>query len=152
MQIDRILVPTDFSATSLQALAAGVSFAQCFGATIDLVYVLEDLPLFPTVSFEHLPTLTSDDFYEKAVQESSESLKQLLEDKLSPEQRGQYWVHRGSPALEIIDCAQRHGHGLIVMSTHGHTGLKHVVLGSVTEKVVQQAPCPVLSVRAREDG
>jgi len=60
------------------------------------------------------------------------------------------FVARGIPAEEIVDFARNNEIDLIVMSTHGRTGLKHVLMGSTTEKVVRKAPCPVLSIRHPE--
>ena len=59
-------------------------------------------------------------------------------------------VRTGSPADEIVDAAKEMGVDLIILSTHGRTGLKHLLLGSMTENVVRRAPCPVLVVRERE--
>lgn len=148
MKVDRILLPTDFSATALSAFAPAASLAERLGATIDLLHVVEDIPVLPAISFEHLPTLPSEAIHEEAETQAHQQLQTLLVDELPAEVRGVGRVQRGNPAQEIIQCAAQHGYDLIVMSTHGHTGLKHVVLGSVTQKVVQQAPCPVLSVRA----
>ncbi|MGE3165897.1 MAG: universal stress protein [Planctomycetota bacterium] len=151
MKVARILLPTDFSPTAASAFEPAASLADRWGATIDLLHVLEDFPVLPAISFEHLPTLPSEAVHEQAEAQAQMQLANLLTSQLPVAVRGQARVERGSPAAEIIRCATQHGYDLIVMSTHGHTGLKHVVLGSVTQKVVQQAPCPVLSVRAPAD-
>lgn len=151
MKLERILLPTDFSPCSLSALQTALGLAAKFSSRIDLVYVLEDLPIFPALSFEHLPTFSSEEFYTRAEEQSRKTLARLLEEKIPSGVRGTIYVHRGSPALEIVQCAKTHRHDVIVMSTHGHKGFKHAVLGSVTEKVVQHATCPVLSARADDE-
>src|SRR6185503_16514583 len=77
-------------------------------------------------------------------------LAQLAVDEVRGEISTDTLVRTGSPALEIIDVAKSLTADLIVISTHGRTGLKHVVLGSVAEHVVRGAPCPVLVVRENE--
>jgi len=80
----------------------------------------------------------------------AKGLAQLAAEALRNEVPADTLVRIGSPALEIVETARNIPADLIVISTHGRTGLKHVFLGSVAEHVVQRAPCPVLVVRERE--
>ncbi|MFQ5655146.1 MAG: universal stress protein [Planctomycetota bacterium] len=151
MKIDRILFPTDLSDSSLAALESACTLAERFGAELHLLYVLEDLPTVPVMSFEHLPAVTSEQFYEESEKRAADSLREVLHRRVPAEVQGGFVVRRGNPFLEILLAAEEQQIDLIVMSTHGRTGIKHALLGSVTEKVVRKAPCPVLTVReARE--
>lgn len=144
---ERILFPTDFSEVSLSALDTALLFAQRFDARITLLSVLEELPL-PSLSYEHLPSFAPESFYEETERRSRTTLNEILEHRIPAPHRGQALIRRGVPNLEIVRVAEEEGFDLIVICTHGHTGLRHAFLGSVTEKVVRQAPCPVLTVRA----
>ena len=147
MEIRRVLCPTDFSETSQSALPAAVSVCERFEATLHLLYVLEDLPGAPVLSFEHLPYATPEKFYEESEKLARERLQRLFEESVPANHAGGIWVRRGHPYLEIVLAAKEEGFDLIVMSTHGHSGLRHALLGSVTERVIRKAPCPVLTVR-----
>ncbi|MEE8142678.1 MAG: universal stress protein [Planctomycetota bacterium] len=151
MEIRKVLFPTDFSATSVSALETAVEFSERFGAQLHPLYVLEDLPNVPVISFEHLPSATPEEFYQVTEKLARERLEKLLLERVPGPVRGSVGLRRGHPSLEIVLAAETENFDLIVMSTHGRTGLKHALLGSVTEKVVRKAPCPVLTVRASEE-
>jgi len=123
----RILVPLDFSPPSAHALEAGVAFARSLGATIDILHVV---PLSGVGEKEAPAQLAS-------------AAPAALDDVV----KSRRVVKALAPELAIVDAARKGPVDLIVMGTHGRTGLKHVSLGSVAERVVQLAPCAVLTVR-----
>jgi nucleotide-binding universal stress UspA family protein len=145
---NRILAPTDFSEDSKLALSYAVTLAQKFSAEIVVVHV--DQPLAPVMVSELNPGLdvsTMNRIAEEgrllALKELDATTAQLRESGVKA--RGLMRV--GAPFLEIIHAAQNEAAELIVMGTHGRTGLAHVLMGSVAERVVNKAPCPVLTVR-----
>ena len=149
MDIKRILVPTDFSPAGRPAIEAACSFARRFGAMIDLLHVWE-LPvaiapamlLTPPVG----PPLAAAEFIRgHAGQEMERLVGQLRAPGL--EVRGR--LESGHPAETILRIAESDGADLIVMGTHGRTGISHLLMGSVAERVVRRATCAVLTVRGR---
>ena len=147
--IRNILVPIDFSAMSIRVIDTAKGLAQRFGATVHLAHAHEffypaafSAPASPVQPY---PVLS----YDKATEEASG--QQLIEIAkqagLSPVTTH---ILRGSPAFdEICRFAKQLPADLIVMPTHGRTGLKHVVLGSTAERIVQHSPCPVYVARNR---
>ena len=150
MSFDRILLPTDFSDHSLAALPPAIEIATCSGGKIDLLFVLEDLPSVPIVTFEHLPAGTAERFYEESRLRAEETLGETLRTRIPEPIRGTAHLRRGPAAHAIALAATELSADLIVMTTHGRSGLKNALLGSVTERVVRTAPCPVLTVRNEE--
>ena len=148
IQLNRILVPTDFSDYSRAALEYGGEFAERFGAELHLVHVLQDLVgLVPEPGLAFPPPGD----YMLELQRSAEQALAGLPGAAAPEGvKVERVVRHGPPFLEIIRYAREAEIDLIVMGTHGRSGLAHMLLGSVAEKVVRKAPCPVLTVRARD--
>ncbi|HVQ15625.1 MAG TPA: universal stress protein [Vicinamibacterales bacterium] len=143
----RILVPTDFSAPSESALATAKDLAVRFGASLHLVHVLEDPYAVAAYSSEALGYLPPG-IKASWQQEAEKHLNALL----TPAERAQFMatttvLFSGSAAREIVDHARNNHIDLIVMGTHGRGGVAHLLLGSVTERVVRTATCPVLTVR-----
>ena len=145
-EIKSILVPTDFSPESKKALACALPLARLFGARLTLLHVVEP---FATPDFaKSFPLVMEND---RVVAECQRHLERLVKDmKIEPELVEKTLVRCGSPFNEIADAARTLKADLIIISTHGYTGLKHALLGSTTERVVRHAPCPVLVVRPRE--
>lgn len=146
IRFQKILVPTDFSPASKQALPYARELATLHGAEIVLVHVME-LPHYPTL-FEGTALV---------VPPIDESLRAQLEEqlqKLAGEIAGDSGfrcravLREGPPTQELLDCAKEEGADLVVIATHGYTGLKHMLLGSTAEQVVRHACCPVLTIRA----
>ncbi len=140
--IRSILVPVDFSKPSRAGLDLALELARRFEAKLTLLHVW-GLPVyaFPEGSFFGPEVLTR---LSSAAQDAVDRLK------LEVGGRGvevSAVSAMGTPTEEIVERAKAGGFGLIVMGTHGRTGLPHVVLGSVAERVVRLAPCPVLTVR-----
>ena len=145
MQIDvqRILVPLDFSESAESILAWAGHLAKEHGSTVMLLHVYH-LPVeFQQLEGAYLPP----DFWASVKAEAEESLARL-EAELG--QRGvevETVVCEGYAATVIVEEAKARDVDLIVIGTHGLSGLKHLLLGSIAERVVQKAPCPVLSVK-----
>jgi nucleotide-binding universal stress UspA family protein len=141
-----ILVPVDFSACSNKALQYARPLAHQFHSCLTLLYVM---PANYFVGSEFGPV----DFPvpEGEWRESSErQLKNLAASELGAEGNWRCVVRQGQPAHEIATYAASNDVDIIVISTHGRTGLRHVLVGSVAENVVRYAPCPVLVVREQE--
>ena len=141
-QLKRILVPVDFSKCSLKALQYAIPFARQFGAELTLLHVIS-----PAV------VLQTSELAPQGISEATAAAKEGLEElrkTVGPEIASRSLVRNGSPHIAIIDAAKELDIDLIILSTHGSTGLRHVLLGSTVEKVVRRAGCPVLIVREHE--
>jgi nucleotide-binding universal stress UspA family protein len=145
---NKILAPTDFSEDSTLALSYAVMLAQKFSAEIIVVHV--DQPLAPVMVSELNPGLDVSTMNRIAEEGRLLALKELDGATARLRESGvkaRGLMRVGAPFLEIIHTAQNESADLIVMGTHGRTGLAHVLMGSVAERVVNKAPCPVLTVR-----
>jgi nucleotide-binding universal stress UspA family protein len=144
-KIKSILVPIDFSPASEKALAYAVPFASQFGAQLTVLYVLEPIA---TPQFAMTPlTLDTPQVLAKCKRHIERVIKDL---EIEPKLIKRTLVKFGRPFNEIVSVARKLNTDLIIISTHGHTGMKRMLLGSTTERVVRQAPCPVFVVRPRE--
>jgi universal stress protein A len=141
--LQRILVPFDFSGPAQKALAYAVQFADQFNARIRLLYVVEPIVYPPDAGF--IPVEEP-----KLVKASRDRLSHVADDSIGPERLAGILVRTGNPYWEITQAAQELGTDLIIIATHGYSGLKHVIMGSTAERVVRHAPCPVLVVRLEE--
>ena len=142
----RILVPTDFSEPSDAALAYARVLAEKFGASLHVLHVFES----PFVAGAVSPEVFVDD--SPAVQaQLLEEAKNRLQHRVSAADRANYAatteIVGGHSARAIVDYAIERKMDLIVMGTHGRSGVAHLLMGSVAEKVVRTAPCPVMTVR-----
>lgn len=140
----RILSPTDFSAASLEALDRAVEVATSFQAELLLVHVVEPMPAV-TPDFGYGLEVAP---YEDGVYaDTEERLQEVIERRVPPEVKSRALLRYGEPSREIVKIAEEENADLIVIATHGLTGWRHLVFGSVAEKVVRLAGCPVLSLR-----
>jgi nucleotide-binding universal stress UspA family protein len=143
----KILVPTDFSKHSTEALAAAADLSRRYEASVTLAYVFE--PVTYALPEGHM--LQSPPQIEELQTVFEERLVQAEADAKAAGALGvTSKLLTGPVAAEITDFAEAGGFDLVVMGTHGRTGLRHLMLGSVAEKVVRTAPCAVLTVRVRE--
>ena len=143
--LKHILVPIDFSDCSKKALQYALPFAKEHQAALTLLYVVP--PAYGAAEYGAIDYAQ----LEASMREGGEKeLAKLVVDEVRGEVAADTLVRVGSPAREILETARSLPADLIVISTHGRTGLKHVFLGSVAEHVVQRAPCPVFVVRERE--
>lgn len=143
LRIQSILVPLDFSSPSEKALEYALAVARQFDAKLTLLNVIEPMatPDF-TASF---PLVMENDSLMAAAKIKFEHAMTACEVPRSMVE--EILVVFGRSFHEITEAASKHKSDLIIMSTHGYTGLKHAFLGSTTERVVRHAPCPVLVVR-----
>lgn len=145
----KILWATDFSPLSLKAAEYARGFREIFGAELHVVHVLQP-PLGPPVGLD-IPYTTIDiGLQEELIKASKARLEALVKESFPGDSSVKHEVVLGVPWYEICSYAQRSGVDLIIIATHGRTGLKHVLLGSVAERVVQHAGCPVLVVKSVE--
>ncbi|HEY0255486.1 MAG TPA: universal stress protein [Kofleriaceae bacterium] len=145
-----ILVPHDFSSAANHAAAVARDEAKAHGAKITLVHVI-DLPYQVVGESAFVPdeteTLSIKDYAEKTAQKHlADLVARLGKDGVTPETL----VRFGRPADEIVACAHELAVDLIIMGTHGRTGLEHFLVGSVAERVVRTAKLPVLTVPVLE--
>ena len=147
----RILVTTDFSVTSLEALPVAVEIASHFDAELLLVHILPvdtptpwDIPPYADFGLASLPLPE----YEAQVRHEVERRLAMVAAKHAHGVTVRGLVGRGEAATEIDRMATAEKADLIVLATHGWTGWRHLVFGSVAERVLREAPCPVLSVRS----
>jgi universal stress protein A len=141
----RILVAVDFSEESRSALACAAEMAARFGASLTLVHVVE--PHFGPPETD-APALADENSDAAEYAEAKLELSALGEQMLGPCRVVETVVRAGLAFFEITEAAKALGADLIVVGTHGYTGLKRALLGSTAEKVVRHAPCPVLVARA----
>lgn len=145
--IKTILHPTDFSCASTAAFGLACSLAQAHKARLVVLHVLErPMTVYPGV-------MTPEPAPPPSEQERSSRRKQL--EAIAAEDadiRLEHLFKEGEPAPEILGVAGDIGAGLIVMGTHGRTGLKHLLMGSVAETIVRQAHTPVMIVKAPQPG
>ena len=144
-RLKRILVPIDFSDCAKKALRYAIPLAKEHEASITLLYVVP-----PDYAVGEYGGIAYTTLHEEARTTGERELAAFAVDEVRSEVPADTLVRSGSPAFEIIEAAKALPADVIVISTHGRTGLKHVLLGSVTENVVRHAPCPVLVVRERE--
>jgi nucleotide-binding universal stress UspA family protein len=144
-KVKQILVPIDFSDCSKKALQYALPLAKEHQAAITLLYVVP--PAYGAGEYGGIDYAQ----LEANMKEGGEKqLVKLAMDEVRGQVSADTLVRVGSPALNIVEVARTLPADLIVISTHGRTGLKHVLLGSVAEHVVQRAPCPVFVVREHE--
>ncbi len=143
--ITRILVATDFSDASTAALAYARLFAERFSASIHLLHVLEDLASHAWTTEVYVAALPG--VHEEMERQARERLEQQMPAADRERFQAVLALRGGSPFVEIVRYAHDEGIDLIVMGTHGRGPIAHVLLGSVAERVVRKAHCPVLTVR-----
>jgi len=145
MQIKKILVPCDFSSYAEHAFAWAVRLAQQSTAEIVLIYAV---PIFSHVSYTEIPILVDIPKIEaELIAEGEKQLRTFLSEHNTGNVQIEPRAMLGDP-FSVICCVAEEEHvDLIVLGSHGRTGLSHVFLGSVAERVVRHAPCPVLVAR-----
>jgi nucleotide-binding universal stress UspA family protein len=149
LRIEKILHPTDFSELSLHALRYGREFAEQFQAQLHCLHVVDESQQYWTaMGPEATPIGPAMDEVVAAAEEHLRVFADTHLADLKPPPETKLVV--GKPFLEIIRYAREADCDLIVLATHGHTGLMHALMGSTAEKVVRKAPCPVLTVRSGE--
>jgi nucleotide-binding universal stress UspA family protein len=142
---EKILVPVDFSEHSLSALEHAKSIAESYNASLQLLHVIEE-PVHPALSlagkssiFDIIPDLKAD---------CKKRIEKMLKNVKGSEVKSEIFVIEGRASADIIKFVKEHNTDLLVIATHGLTGIEHLLLGSVTEKVVRMASCPVFTVKS----
>ena len=148
IQMAKILHPTDFSEPSRHALDYALDFAEKFGGKICVLHVIEEVA--SSMYFDMLKTPPLAQLMQDIERQAEKALANLIPTDVKDKIETEYLIRRGVPFLEIVRCADELNADLIVCGTHGRSGLKHALFGSVAEKVVRKASCPVLSVRHPE--
>lgn len=141
----RILVPVDLSEHARSALAHARELAEESGAEIHLLHVVQAFPDYGTAEMPPVPETLS----EEERREIEGTLREIADEVLGDDLPVTLHVHEifGNPALVVLDLAKQFDVDLIVLGSHGRSGIRRFWLGSVTEKVVQLAPCPVFTVK-----
>lgn len=139
-----ILVPVDFSAHSKNALRYAVPLAARFGASLRLVYVVEPTIYPADLGFGQvvLPEVE-----EELVAKGKTELQALIDREIGGVVKASATVRTGKPHQEILREAEDQGVDIIVIATHGHTGVEHILFGSTASRIVRLADCPVMTIR-----
>lgn len=148
LTLRKILVPIDLSPAGMRVLAQAQDFALKFSADIDVLHVWTPPPMLaPEALIAGIGT-TEQPFAEWLANTAREHLSQFVsEAAVSGIAIANSYCELGDPASGIVERAASGGYDLLVLGTHGRTGLSHALMGSVAEKVVRRAPCAVLTVR-----
>ena len=142
--INNIFVPIDFSNYSKNALRYAVNFCKKFDSKIYLIYVVEPVIYPSDFSMGQVTFPVADlEMNERAKNE----LNNLAQTEIGSEIKVETLIKTGKPFVEINETAAELDIDLIIIATHGHTGMEHLLFGSTAEKVVRKAPCPVLTLR-----
>jgi len=136
-RFNKILCPVDFDPNSLQALRLAGEISQERKAILHLLHVVD-------IAIPAKAEVTAP--FDKMEAAVTSKLERLARQKIDRRVHHELHVETGDPAVQILDAAKRLGADLIVMATHGRKGLRRLVLGSVAERIVREAPCRVLSV------
>ena len=147
--IKKVLAPIDFSDYSKNALKYAVNFVKAFNAELILIYVVEPVIYPPDFSMGQIAMPSVDVEMDKRAEEELDNLAQK---EIPPEIKASTIVKTGKPFIEILETASEEDIDLIIIATHGHTGIEHILFGSTAEKVVRKSPCPVLTLRAPVKG
>ncbi len=144
MQIKTILFPTDFSQGARAAMDHALSLARDYQAKLILLYVIQDI----SIAEWYIPSsLSVTDLVEDMKKSAWKEMEKWASEVSAQVKDVEKIVLRGVPFVEIIKTAKEKNADLIVIGTHGRTGIDHMLFGSTAEKVVRKAACPVLTVR-----
>lgn len=143
--IRQILVPVDYSEHARIALAHAKSIAADYRATIRALHIIEET-IRP--SFYVTGRTSSSSWYPEVEAAATSEMKRLFADAPGPDVPAEFHIREGRAPIDIVAFAKRNGIDLIVMASHGLTGIEHFLLGSVAEKVIRMAPCPVFTVKS----
>ncbi|MEN8007413.1 MAG: universal stress protein [Candidatus Krumholzibacteriota bacterium] len=145
----KILCPTDFSEPSLCGLKMASEMADKFGSEVVILFVNKPIQHFPSPQVEAADMTFDTSAFERQVSRDAQAKLAEVSESIFPEGvEPRLEVRLGQPSEQILQVADEEKADAIFMATHGRTGLKHVVFGSVAERVVSRAGCPVLTVRS----
>ena len=149
LSIKTILWPTDESKSSLHALEAALELAEKFKAKLYALQVVSQVQTIPETGFASATMYTSFDvsrYEQELVKTAQNVLEQTVAEKVPKSIEVESFVKMGWPPDVIVNFAREKGVGLIVMATHGRSGMAHLMMGSVTERTIRQSPVPVLAI------
>lgn len=138
---------TDFSENADQAFTVARDLAVQFGASIEIIHVTVNFSLSPPVHSTYMPIEYDPQFIEEVTQSATKSIQERYVEKLPPGLPYNVNIESGYPSTEILRVVEDKGIDLLVMGSHGLTGLAHVLFGSTADRVVRRAACSVLTVR-----
>ncbi|MFA4918544.1 MAG: universal stress protein [Thermodesulfovibrionales bacterium] len=144
MEIKSILFPTDFSEGSAEALKYAVEFANRYGARLYVLHVIYDIA---KASGWYVPHVSMDAIYKDIQEGAKKELDNFGVNELGGLKNIERIVQTGVPYQEIMSCAVKNKIDMIIIGTHGRTGIDRILFGSTAAQVVRNAPCPVLTVR-----
>jgi nucleotide-binding universal stress UspA family protein len=144
MEIKSILFPTDFSEGSAEALKYAVEFANRYGAKLYVLHVIYDVA---KASGWYVPHVSMDAIYKDIQEGARKELDNFAVKELGGLKNIERIVQTGVPYQEIMNCAVKNKVDMIIIGTHGRTGIDRILFGSTAAQVVRNAPCPVLTVR-----
>ena len=148
LPIEKILWPTDFSEASYEALRTADTVALHFSAELVLVHIIPPVPLIP--AYDAPAAGAAGTAFLKEIEATArESLDKVALERVSDEVTLRKVIGHGNPADEIVEEAHGENTDLIVIATHGLAGWRQFIFGSVAEKVIKMAPCPVLSIQVQ---
>jgi universal stress protein A len=149
--VKKILAPIDFSEHSMNAMRSAMELAKDVGAEVHLVHVIA-----PHHHFIPLPLATNVEQSRELAREAAmleqaeEELAHLKKDEFGDSKKVTTFAVIGHPVQKLVDYAKEQSIDLIVMATHGRSGIEHALLGGTTERIVRSSPCSVLVIRARQ--
>lgn len=141
--VKKILVPVDFSENSKKIIKSAVYVAGKFQASLAVVFVVQSFEDYSGFFVPHMPI---SQFEEEMVQSAERKMESFLDENLEESVAHEATVLSGDVAEEIVSYAQIQGVDMIVMGTHGYKGFEKILFGSVAEKVVKTAYCPVMTI------
>lgn len=142
-KVQKILFPIDFAAHFETMLPWVSTLADKFGATVYVVFVTQDLSNFSTF---YVPHGNIQSFQQEALDSARKRMAAVKQEFFSKFPKLETRVELGSPAEKILELAKKEKIDLIIMGAHGRKGLERAIFGSVADKVVQSAPCPVMTI------
>lgn len=143
-KVEKILFPIDFVEKYETFLPWVSTFVEKFGATLYVMFVAQDLSEF---SAFYVPHASIQGFQDEALEAARKKMAAAVQESFKSFPKLETRVTVGSPASEILEMAKKEKIDLIIMATHGRKGLERTIFGSVADKVVQAAPCPVITLR-----
>ena len=145
VRLKKVLVTTDFSDCSAKAVQYAISFASQFQSKLYVAHVVNAYTEGAVYGEVYFPV-----YEQEFIKSSDKMLQRLKEEEVPAEVDTELVTRSGNPVVEVCELAEKEEIDLIVISTHGYTGVRHLLLGSVAENLVRHAPCPVLVVRENE--
>ena len=147
---NRIGFCTDFSENADQAFAVATDLAGRFGAELEIIHVMVSFSLSPPVHATYMPIEYDPKFIDEITQAARNSIEEKYVAQIPEGVPNNVNLMSGYASTEIIRVVEEKGIDLLVMGSHGLTGLAHVLFGSTADRVVRRAPCSVLTVRLKK--